>query len=1717
MKHKTLLKKPNTIGLKVAKWLLFLLVMLNVHSALAQTPSNYTLTWDANVGCQHFSPPKPTEGDNQGLFIDDIETTTCIRVCESSTITYTLTGNLSGTPNVQWIVTGGTHSTVANTTTTSSIQVTWDLAGMASIAFTMNTPTGGTITKTLCIEIIKKPEANFLANQVAENGEIIPVIYACVGQPIQFTDISTTNGGSAIVDHYWTFDDNSFSAEQNPSHTYNEPRNYTVVLTITNECGCTSTVKKDVIVKDLGGFEILCASVVCEGNTSNYSLPSNGEHLCDDYNFTVQGGEITNNHNDGTVSVLWNHVDASGFGIVTFNPNGNCHFECLTPTSIKIPVIQTNGTITGNATICFGQQERYQLPQWPATDFQWSIQGSTPNNPLATLILTDQPNEVIVQPSQTGIIVLICNYQNTLLHCGGSATYTINVNSPESINGPTNLCIGSSGHYTTISDNNVNWTLTNDGNVVSGGTAFNTNSFNYNFTTAGNYLLIVTGTNVCDNQRIAITVNPIPTIVDSTSIITPYGLICPDATYSFSVSPSNSNMNYTWTITGGTIVSGANDSVVNVKFSQEGPYFLHIIQQIKGQPNCVSPVLDIPVNVFTIDADISDNGTTYASSSNNLSSCANTEKTYYAVNTTGAAGLYSIGETYTWSIIPSTAGSITTGQGTNSVNVLWNNVTASSSAQLIVRITKCTRDSYATIYKTVDLLPKRTLTLTAPSACSGSLITMTLTSNIELPVGTEIYWNYGNGNGYNQTVYFATTSITNHYIYYTNPSGPANFLITASLLLPASLYCSGDTMQTINIIITPGPIADISQSGPNEFCSVPNINITLTAANTGAGTVTWFKYPNTQLPPGTGNNSSLTITPALGTGKYFYRFTSGGCTSQSNSIGVYVKACGHQSFCTITPHPILSLNNLTNCNSLSAQVSTSFAPTAGVSYWSVIGPDASNNIMDTPGSGIDSEIYTTTINNVGTYHILYKGLYNCDDGTSQIVQAPTLDITVPYLANFTTQVSCSATQVGTYDVTLTSTSSFISSIPVATRNYFYFWSHTSNGPWTPINSTSAATTVFNQPIGDSNGDYYFKLVVSETTNTYASCEKISDYISLAPDPVRNITVGSYHCYNDAIDFVCDNLNFTDVSYLWTFDTLSGLPLATNTLENPSRVFDELASGIDHDVNVTVDITNNYGCVRQLSKTVHIPARCYYGNISPVTTPICEGGSMVLHYTAGSHPDNCPVNEYQWLEGTTVIGVTHPSDPNNGTTFTATNVTGSKFYSVRLVNALLCSYTCPGKVLPQYLPKPTLQLSAPSIVCYSGGTATATVGANTSIAWYVDSVLQPNTGSSLELSSFTVGTHNLTVVASLNNGCTKSLSQWFTIKVPPASPTVSYDIDCDSYKVTLLATPPAGGTGTLTWSSGTLGNPTTVYHGGPYMVTYNDGSGCMSYAQLDVPNSLDKYLWIFPSGCYTQCSNNLGTLIGPNVPVREWNWLLGEESQSSGIGMVQPYQPTHSGTYNLLLNNSYCSQESATLNLNVTECKKCEFKEITAEVKCVNDELFQYNMTMVAVNGGAPVNTTISVPGNQVILNPSTFVLNNDFNTVDFTVIPINGFVSGTVHMILTCTNDRGEICTFEFDVKFINCDKPRKAGDKLAIVETTNSLQLYPNPAHGEVTAQFDVVSTNAEIQIYDLTGKQLASYAALNKKGSINLNIASLASGIYVVVLKEDGQTTMQKKLVVE
>ena len=77
-----------------------------------------------------------------------------------------------------------------------------------------------------------------------------------INEPVQFSD--STSGGSEIFDTWmWDFGDGNSSNEQNPSHTYPDPGNYTVSLTVTDSVGTTNTSTQTVAVLPPGGADVL--------------------------------------------------------------------------------------------------------------------------------------------------------------------------------------------------------------------------------------------------------------------------------------------------------------------------------------------------------------------------------------------------------------------------------------------------------------------------------------------------------------------------------------------------------------------------------------------------------------------------------------------------------------------------------------------------------------------------------------------------------------------------------------------------------------------------------------------------------------------------------------------------------------------------------------------------------------------------------------------------------------------------------------------------------------------------------------------------------------------------------------------------------------------------------------------------------------------------------------------------------------------------------------------------------------------------------------------------------------------------------------------------------------------------------------------------------------------------------------------------------------------
>jgi PKD repeat protein len=75
----------------------------------------------------------------------------------------------------------------------------------------------------------------------------------CTDQPVQFTDLTNTNGGGGISQWSWNFGDptsgiNNTSTLQNPVHTFANAGSYTVSFIVTNLTGCTDTINKTVTI-----------------------------------------------------------------------------------------------------------------------------------------------------------------------------------------------------------------------------------------------------------------------------------------------------------------------------------------------------------------------------------------------------------------------------------------------------------------------------------------------------------------------------------------------------------------------------------------------------------------------------------------------------------------------------------------------------------------------------------------------------------------------------------------------------------------------------------------------------------------------------------------------------------------------------------------------------------------------------------------------------------------------------------------------------------------------------------------------------------------------------------------------------------------------------------------------------------------------------------------------------------------------------------------------------------------------------------------------------------------------------------------------------------------------------------------------------------------------------------------------------------------------------
>lgn len=1383
------------------------------------------ITSNVMLACQPLEVDSSAEGQPPRPKFDDEH---CQLVCAFSTVVYTANGTAGST--YAWTIVGAVSYTASGTTCT----VNWGAPGNGHVTVTETTTAGCQASASFCVEIVEAPKAKF---------EYVPSvpdpIVICRNGEVVVQDMSVGSTASPIVSWYWDWGDGqvtttSAGAALNPiSHQYTVPPGiYTIKLTVRNSCGCTSTFARTVKILSPIAPKIACPRVVCENERSFYTV----DIPCAASSWSVIGGTIIAT-TPSRLDVVWDNVDPNtGFGYVMYK---SCN-PCPMTVTEQIPVVLQKAKIQGPVTICVGQQYVYRLPKWPATEFDWSITSGP-----GTLDPTDQRNEKALTATGPGTIVLHCTYRNTVLGCGGKADLTIQVLPPAVISGDDLFCQGETRSYT-IGGLSGNWTLMNATNtVIATGTG---TTFNYTFSAAGNYKLGVTGTTFCPPEQFIIKVVPTPA---PPNVVTGPDSACANIPVLYKAGNPVAGTSFQWSVSSGSVNAALGDESY-ITFTGAPPYTVSVRRITLDEAQCLSSPLSkvvvspVPTLVITGEDTV----------------CHSTDETY----TLNYAG----GDVYSWSISPSTLGSVVQDGTTNQPTILWNIPPGTgATATITAMVRKCGLDNFKTFSVFVRGTPTINVTLAAgqnDTVCSGTPITFTVNPSYPITSATSTNWQWGDGPLVSTPGFTSGPPYNFTHTYITDGnSAPVGY--TPAITIVDANGCLGSVAATAPVVtVMPRPIALVSPSGPIVHCGTgwsETLTATITTGIGGSNTFNWSPSgTGTSITTSSYGNYSVTVTNSIF-----------GCSSTSNVVSIIQNCspgCG-------TP-PTITLNATNNCNAISVTASVVGA-TTGFS-WSY--PSGA-----TPVGVPTSTNLNATVNVAGVYTFGYTVFYMSGSTPCQYTQY--INVTIPYLPDLRYDISCNQAG-GNYKVTLYDHSTLYPPGSPLTRNFY-------NSSWTLIGSGATATafvaggttTVFNEIIqGGGNPP---------------CTSSVSVVIPGFPVASFNLLPGIPNpgCVED----VAFNFNNTStptsppeplpLSCFWNFG--GG---ATNMSYNAGRVYATPYTG-----PVTLTVTDVYGCTSSASMNVTANANPYSGTISAAPNPVCQGSPVTLAFTGTGSPTT-----FTWYE---------QSNPLLTTAVASYNVFTPGGYWVKVGNQFGCNFE--SNLVPVVVRQiPPISIIGDNEQCVNSAFTLSTQSiSGATYVWTRSGFGTIGTGTSVTESLGTPGSYTYTVTMTYN-GCSRTSPAFIvTINSLPPAPSLSYNIlNCNPYQLQLSASGPAG---IYNWNNGMTGTVINVPNGGPYQVTLTDVNGCQSKNAIWGPKDPAEYLWVFPTGCFCKLQIERPYVIGPIIPFSYWAWLKNGGVASAGGGYMPNYYVSPGNIYNMVLNNGFCSVTSGDMYFESDTCNK----------------------------------------------------------------------------------------------------------------------------------------------------------------------------------------------------
>ncbi len=523
----------------------------------------------------------------------------------------------------------------------------------------------------------------------------------------------------------------------------------------------------------------------------------------------LSGSKYVTHSNANSSTSTWTFgwiAPAAGTGPVTFygafarNYTGATTLSSLTvQEAASTPAAA--GTITGPAGVCLNNTESYSVGTIAgATGYVWTAPAG------ATIMSGQGTTSVSISFGAAAVSGNVSVYGTNGAGNGPASNLSVTVNTAPvaagNIAGSNNPCQTTSQTYsvTNVSGTTYTWTIPS-GSVISSGQG----SSSINVTIgAGNGNITVVPSNLCGTaaaSSLAVTVSPVPAAPGS---ITGVNSPCQATTQAYSVTDVP-GITYTWNVPSGSVItSGQGTNSVNVTVGASSGNVTVVPSNTCGNgtaSNLLLTVNPVPSQPGSI--------------AGSASPCQAAAQTYTVANTAGV--------TYTWSVPSGFV--ITSGQGTNSINVTVGSTNGTISVQ---PSNSCGTGASSSLTVNVSTIPAQAGSIAGNGApCQASSQTYSVTN----VAGVNYAWNVPSG-----------TSITSGQG--TNSINATIGVNGGNITVEPSNSCGNGAQSSFAVSVAALPTVPATPDGPAQVdvATTPASNYSTSAGN---ASYAWHLVPPT--------------------------------------------------------------------------------------------------------------------------------------------------------------------------------------------------------------------------------------------------------------------------------------------------------------------------------------------------------------------------------------------------------------------------------------------------------------------------------------------------------------------------------------------------------------------------------------------------------------------------------------------------------------------------------------------------------------------------------------------------------------------------------------------------------------------------------------------------------------------------------------------------------